>query len=214
MIFDPISRFIVAVVLGLCITIGPAQAAGRKTEVPKAESADEKAVIDLVRTVYRIPTRQYICYWEAEPLKGDFIKKFSPYFTHQIVDRFFKNHKDCNLVAEARYGGLPSDDPRKWDDHQIVLLRLHKPQINGSKAVMEVRFWSEHPPRGTDPLDHWHGGAIISLVVEGGRWRIANIESVDYLGALQFSSLIRDYPDRYDPPWRDADYRKSLIHPN
>lgn len=184
----------------------------RSITVAKAKTPDEKAVLYTVEKVYKFSAREYICVWGAKKLPGDFVKKFSPYFSNEIVENFFRDHKACGVVGAARYGFLPLDDPDNWSDRQYDLVRIGSPEILNDKATVEVRFWTSLDQK-INPLDQSHGGTIVYLTRIDKKWKVSNFEGYHWLGANGFDSLIENYPSVANPKWGDMDYRKSLKNP-
>ena len=128
------------------------------------------------------------------------------------MSKYFAPKQDCEVVAAARFGFQRLDDAALLDDHQYRLINIYKPELNGQTATVEVRFWTVLA-KDKDPLQQDHGGAVVSLKKEEGHWKIANLESVDLLGAEGFRPLIESYPTAVNPQWQDMDYKKSLSQP-
>lgn len=178
----------------------------------KPKTSAEKAILNTVEKTYKFSGRDYVCIWGAKKLKGDFVKKFSPYFSEQIIENYFREHKACDLVASARYGFLPLDNPDNWSDKQYELVRIETVEVLADTALVEVRFWT-NVEKNKKLVDQPHGGTIVYLSRISEKWKIANFEGTDWLGADGFHSLIEDYPSVATPDWKNMDYRKSLIHP-
>lgn len=176
------------------------------------KTPDEKAVLNTVGKVYKFSSREYICVCGAKKLAGNFVNKFSPYFSDEIVEKFFRDHEACEVVGAARYGFVPLDDPNKWSDKQYNLVRIEAPDVFNDKATVEVRFWTSLDKKH-NPIDQTHGGTIVYLTRIDNKWKVSNIESTDWLGADGFHSLIDNYPSVANPKWGDMDYRKSLKNP-
>jgi hypothetical protein len=175
-------------------------------------TSDEKAVLNTVQKIYKFSGRDFICVWEAKRTKGDFVAKFRPYFSDEIVEAFFKDNKACEVVGAARYGFVPLDDPSTWTDQQYKLVRIESAEVVGDKATVEVRFWSVLE-KGKNPLDQDHGGTIISLIRTEKQWKVSNLESTWMLGGEGFHSLIDGHPSAVDGDWKNMDYKNSLKRP-
>lgn len=174
------------------------------------ELEEGNPITSVVVEAYKKTTKDYVCFWEGERVKGDFVKTFSSIFSRPIVKRFFDNHEDCLNVAVARYGFEPADDPKQWGD-KYALIRIYKQKVRKGFSIVEVRFWSALNKK-VPPLMQDHGGAIVILIKEQGAWKISNIESVSFLRAGGFKALMEDQPIFSDPEWRNKDYSKSLIN--
>lgn len=207
--------FSCAVFIGLAANLAAAvdhPSMARKITVAKAKTPDEMAILQTVEKLYKFSSREYICVWGAKKLAGNFVKKFSPYFSDEIIAKFFRGHEACDVVGAARYGFLPLDDPDNWSDRQYDLVRIESPEIFNDKATVEVRFWT-YLDKKTNPIDQTHGGTIAYLTRIDNKWKVSNLEGYHWLGANGFYSLIDNYPSVSNPKWGDMDYRKSLKNP-
>ena len=180
--------------------------------VVPAISADEQAAQTVVVKAFKIPSRDYMCFRHGKRVKGDFRRRFAPYFSDSILESFFSGDERCALVGAARYGFMPLDDPSAWTDGRFKRVAISRPDIDGDRAIVEVRFWQEWN-QDTDPTAQSHGGTVVYLVRERGNWRIDNLEGVELLGSNGFLSLVDDYPSVSEARWKDADYRRSLTKP-
>lgn len=188
----------------------------RIVTVGKATTSDEKVVLDTVQKIYKFSSRDFVCVWDGKNVKGDFVKKFSPYFSDQIINKFFRDNKACEVVGGARYGfevlddtDMPLNHPDYWSDKKYKLVRIETPEITNDKATVGVRFWTYLEP-GKDPIDQDHGGTIVYLIRIGGVWKVSNLDSY-YLSG--FRSLIDSYPSVANPEWDGTYNRKSLKGP-
>lgn len=184
----------------------------RLVNITTPNTSDEKAVLNIVRKIYSFSSRDYICIWEARKIPGDFVQKFKPYFSDDIVRNFFEGYKACEVVGSARYGFLPLDDPDTWNDKQYGLVQIAKPEVVKDKATVEVRFWTSVDKK-KNPLDQDHGGTIVYLTRINSQWKVTNLEGTWILGGAGFQSLIDGYPSSANPEWRNMDYRKALKSP-
>ena len=173
---------------------------------------DEKAVLNTVQKVYKFSGRDFICVWEAKKIKGDFVAKFEPYFSDEIIENFFKDNRACEVVGSARYGFVPLDDFTMWTDKQYKLVRVEFPEVVKDKATVEVRFWTA-VDKNKNPLDQDHGGTIVSLIRTDKQWKISNMESTWILGGEGFRSLVDGHPSVTSAEWKNMDYKNSLKHP-
>ncbi len=127
-------------------------------------------------------------------------------FSNEVLNEFFSTAGLCYALAGARFGSI-LDTPEAIN--QTYSVKFAEPYTLQGATLVEVRF---RPIFKGKPRED-EGGAIVYLKWKNGGWRIANIESVDYLGANGFASLIQGYPTVSSDVWSDMDYSKSLTRP-
>ncbi len=209
------SRVIMAF-LGLCCLLGGDSAQSEESRGAKptlvatsasVSSVDRVDILKVVHVAYGAPTQKFLCSPGTSAIRATVKKRFSNIFSEEILNEFFSEVAQCGILASARFGFYPLDTPEAI--RQTYSLKFAEPYTLHGATLVEVRFrpiYKGKPGEG-------EGGAIVYLKKQAGGWRIANIESVAYLGANGFQSLILDYPTLSSDAWSDVDYTKSLTRP-
>lgn len=169
-------------------------------------SADRVEILRTVRMAYETPTQKYLCSSETPAVRNKVKSRFTQVFSDEILNEFFSTAALCDVLASARFGSI-LDTPEAIS--QTYSLKFADPYTLQGATLVEVRF----RPIFKGKLGEGEGGAIVYLKKQAGGWKIANIESVDYLGANGFRSLIQGYPTVSSDVWSDMDYSKSLTRP-
>lgn len=167
---------------------------------------DRMEILKVVRVAYETPAQKYLCSGGTPAIRTTVRKRFSDVFSEEILDEYISEIARCEILANARFGFDPLDTPEAI--RQNYAIKFGDPYTLQGATLVEVRF---SPITQGKPGDE--GGAIVYLKKINGRWKIANIESVTYLGANGFQSLILDYPTVSSDVWSDMDYSKSLTRP-
>jgi hypothetical protein len=209
------SWVIVATFLGLYGLLGGCFAQSEKNEsvssnpaalVVIASDADRAEILRTVRLAYETPTQKYLCSSENSAVREKVRSRFTEVFTKDILNEYFSSMALCDVLASARFGSI-LDTPEAVK--QTYEVKFAEPYTLQGATVVEVRFRPLFKGKLGD-----EGGAIVYLKKLAGGWRITNIESVDYLGANGFRSLIHGYPTVSSDVWADMDYTKSLTRPS
>ena len=179
--------------------------ANTSVAVSVASDAERAEILQTVRKAYETPTHKYLCSSGSPASRSEVRSRFADVFSDEILDGFVSKRARCEVLASARFGSI-LDTPEAI--RQTYSLNFAEPYTLQGATLVEVRF---RPLIKGKPGDE--GGAIVYLKKLNGAWKITNIESVDYLGANGFSSLIQDYPTVSSDVWADMDYTKSLARP-
>lgn len=175
--------------------------------VPVASDVDRVEILKIVRRAYETPAQRYLCSSGSPAIRNEVRSRFANVFSEEILDGFVSKEASCEILASARFGFNPLDTPEAI--RQTYSLTFAEPYTMQGATIAEVRFRPviKGKPGG-------EGGAIVYLKKLKGDWKITNIESVDFLGANGFHSLIQGYPTLSSDVWSDMDYSKSLTRPS
>lgn len=193
--------------LGGCFAqTGKNEPVNANLSVPVTSDADRVEIMKAVRQAYETPAQKYLCRSDKPAIRSGVRGRFIAVFSEEILNEFFSDLAQCEVLASARFGFNPLDTPEAIK--QVYTLKFAQPYTIRGETIAEVRF---HPM--IDGKPGGEGGAIVYLKKLKGGWRITNIESVDYLGANGFKSLMQGYPIVSSDVWSDMDYSKSLTRP-
>lgn len=173
---------------------------------PIISDLDRAEILKTVRSAYDTPSQRYLCPNGGAVSRSEVKGRFANVFSEAILEGFFSKKASCEVLASSRFGFDPLDTPEAIS--RLYSLKFAEPYTLQGATLVEVRFRPiiKGKPGG-------EGGAIVYLTKLGGGWRISNIESVAYLGANGFQSLISDYPTVSSDDWADMDYSRSLARP-
>lgn len=188
----------------------------QEVEAFKPLTSAEQEILSVVRPVYESLEKDFV---PRATKPCAFFEKYGKSLTVDLFNKYSKQLQDgCLLFGMGRYDSPPiiPEDVLTGDPTLFSLVKIFSPyQIEGD-TIVEVRFWSEIKAN-TAPIDQDHGGAIVHLRKESGRWKISNIEACGFLKAKGFESLM-DGPlcpgGGLDPRRAEqVDYRESLCKP-